>query len=417
MSDSLRQFIDNAILFDSHEHLLPWENQRNPHDIFAEYLYHYFCVDLVSSGLPRKTLDLVRSGDLPVNDKWKLIERNWDLCRNTGYGQSLDLAASIYGFERIDMLTIERLNDAFMAAVKSRKHYNRVMHNLCNIEISMLDCGMMINADPEYFICVNRVDSLVYPKYGLDFTNLEEATGICIHSFETYLEACAVRLDQFLTQSRILKCGIAYLRPLSFDRVERSDAEKGFNELFHANYFIEREEQVLHTTPAFQNYVMRYLLGLAQQKGMVIQIHTGLLEGNGNILDHSHPGRLNKLFFEFPDLKFDVFHISYPYQNELGALCKMFPNVYIDMVWANIISPIACDRVLDEWLEFLPYNKIIGFGGDYRFPDGVYGHQKLARDRIYSVLRRKVEEKKISEDRAMIIAHALLYDNAKTLLT
>lgn len=49
------------------------------------------------------------------------------------------------------------------------------------------------------------------------------------------------------------------------------------------------------------------------------------------------------------------------------------------MCWAHIVPPVASRNILSEWLEFLPYNKINGFGGDYCFVDGVYGHQYIAR--------------------------------------
>ena len=74
------------------------------------------------------------------------------------------------------------------------------------------------------------------------------------------------------------------------------------------------------------------MTGLAQEKGMIMQIHTGIQEGNGNLLSNSRPSHLNEIFLEYPNMKFDLFHIGYPYQGELGALCKMFPNVYVDIV-------------------------------------------------------------------------------------
>ncbi len=148
---------------------------------------------------------------------------------------------------------------------------------------------------------------------------------------------------------------------------------------------------------------------------MVLQIHTGLHEGNGNIITNSNPALLSRVFLEYPDMTFDVFHIGYPYQGELGALCKMFPNVHIDMCWAHIISPMAARAALDEWLEFLPYNRISGFGGDYTPIDGIYGHQYMARRNIAAVLSDKVEAGLFGIDEARRIAKALLYDNPKRL--
>jgi hypothetical protein len=45
------------------------------------------------------------------------------------------------------------------------------------------------------------------------------------------------------------------------------------------------------------------------------------------VIANSNPTLLTNLFFLYPNLKFDLFHISYPYQGELSVLAKGFPNV------------------------------------------------------------------------------------------
>ena len=68
---------------------------------------------------------------------------------------------------------------------------------------------------------------------------------------------------------------------------------------------------------------------------------------------------MNNLFFLYPRVKFDLFHISYPYQGELSVLAKLFPNVYVDFCWAHIVSPSVSRRTLHEFLEMVPVNKIL----------------------------------------------------------
>lgn len=121
-----------------------------------------------------------------------------------------------------------------------------------------------------------------------------------------------------------------------------------------------------------------FILDIANRKRLVMQIRTGIHEGSGNILSNSNPELLSNLFLEYPDVTFDIFHIGYPYQNELAVLAKNFPNVFIDMYWAHIISPNASINSLLEWIDTVPLNKISAFGGDYCFIDGVYGHQYMA---------------------------------------
>lgn len=410
MIKELYDYIFDLEIIDTHEHLPPFESMRKTGDVFADFLIHYFSVDLVSSGLKQEQLDELLGDSLSIKEKWDLVESAWERCRYTGYGQSLDLTAKhIYGIEHIDRNTIEALNDAFKAGQKE-EHYQKVLKEKSKIKTSILDCSVD-EADDDYFTLANRIDYIVRPRGGPDMMLLEEKTDITISSFEDYLEACEIRIDQFSQISNILKCASAYERSINFERVTREEAEKGFNKLFDADKYIHRESQVIQCDDAFSNYIFRYIANVAQKRGMVLQIHTGIQEGNGNILLNSHPLNLNRIFYEFPGLRFDVFHIGYPFYKELGAMCKMFPNVNIDMCWANIISPVACKQALSEWLEFLPYNKISAFGGDYSFIDGVYGHQHLARKNVAEVLSNKVEEGLFPLDKACDIAKALFYDN------
>ena len=93
----------------------------------------------------------------------------------------------------------------------------------------------------------------------------------------------------------------------------------------------------------------------------------------------------------------------------------MFPNVYLDMCWAHVISPAAARSALADWLDAVPFNKIMGFGGDYAFVDGVYGHLIMAKENISRVLAEKVELGVFDLERAVQIAEHLLYINPKEL--
>ena len=133
------------------------------------------------------------------------------------------------------------------------------------------------------------------------------------------------------------------------------------------------------------------------------------------MLANGRPRLLNNLFLAYPNVKFDLFHISYPYSGEAAALAKMFPNVFIDMCWAHIISPAAVTAALADFLDGVPFNKIMGFGGDYGFVDGVYGHLVLARENISRVLAEKVKLGVFGVEQAVKIGEHLLYHNPKGL--
>jgi predicted TIM-barrel fold metal-dependent hydrolase len=141
-----------------------------------------------------------------------------------------------------------------------------------------------------------------------------------------------------------------------------------------------------------------------------------MFEGNGGDITRSDPSLMINLFLEYPDINFDIFHIGYPYQAVLSALGKMYPNVFIDMCWAHIISPSASINALDDFLDAIPYNKISAFGGDYCFVDGIYGHLMISRQNVSRTLEAKIKRGVFNVDKALEIAKALYYDNPKRIL-
>jgi hypothetical protein len=85
------------------------------------------------------------------------------------------------------------------------------------------------------------------------------------------------------------------------------------------------------------------------------------------------------------------------------------------MSWMHIISPAKSRMALSEWLEEVPVNKILGFGGDYLAVEGSYGHSVIARDDIARVLAEKVDDGEYSLDDAKRYATMMLRNNANRL--
>jgi len=63
----------------------------------------------------------------------------------------------------------------------------------------------------------------------------------------------------------------------------------------------------------------------------------------------------------------------------------------------------------------VPWSKIIGFGGDYDVVEKVYGHLILARQVIAKALASKVCDGSMTLDKAVSLAHHMLYQNPKNL--
>lgn len=410
--DELRAYVGGLTILDTHEHLPAYEVHRDSRDdVLSEYLIHYFSSDLVSAGLPVKTLEEVRSPGLSVAEKWEKLSPYWQYARHTGYGRALALAAAdIYGVDRIDADSIEALNDRFVAARTAGDHYRLVLREKCKIECSILD-GWCEDADSEFFRIATQVAPFVIWENAESIGQAEQLLRCKIEKFGDYVDAVAAYLENMLDSRAIcLKCALAYQRSLRFDKPDRGAAKAEFKAMVRGG-----GASVFRNSTQFQNFMMHQILALANRLGAVVQFHTGLQEGNGNDLTQSDPLLLNNLFSQYPDVRFDLFHIGYPFVGQTAALAKNFPNVYIDMCWAHIISPHAAVAALEEFLDTVPYNKISAFGGDYCFVDGVYGHQRMARDNVSAALARKVCAGVFEPAEAEQIARRLFHDNPQTL--
>jgi len=417
--DALLEFVLGLDIIDTHEHLPAYEKWRNAEaDVLSEYLTHYFSCDLVSAGLSYEGLAFARDPKKPLAKRWKTVKPFWNAARDTGYGRSLDTAAKlIYGIERIDGKTLGALNEAFCDARAKGGHFDRVLKKVSRIEMSIEDglsaavTGPKDTVDPRFFRPVTRCDAFIAPASTVALGELRKKTGIAIHSLDALKAACEKFLDQNLKAGALgIKSGLAYQRPLRFEKVSAGDAEAEFAGLF-------RDANVVGSQPpvwpmrALQDHMMHFVCSLADRRGLPFQIHTGLQEGTGNYIYHSDPALLSNLFMEYRNVRFDLFHIGYPYQQTLSALAKNFPNVFIDFAWANIISPEASIRAMIEYLDAVPANKISGFGGDYAFIDGVAGHARIARENVAKALAFKVKHGSFDLARAQELARMILHDN------
>lgn len=406
------EYVQSLEIIDTHEHLPGSEDAREREtDVLKEYLQQYFSCDLISAGLSPSDYLRVCDHSIDLMERWELVEEHYENARNTGYGRALDIAAKgLYGIDRICRDTIEELNSAFQESLKPG-HFKKVLRDKSNIRIGLLNSDL--DCDREFFRSVYCLDNFVYPENYQMVVDIEKQTGVKICSFSDWLRACEVALDKALDKGAVaLKSALAYNRTLKYEKATRSDAERGvLEDVFINKHWSDWATRQLIVNKAFQDYMMHFILRMANERGLVFQFHTGLQEGNGNLITNSNPVLMTNLFMEYPDVDFDIFHIGYPYYNELSVLAKMFPNVYIDMCWAHIISPTASVNSLIEWLDSVPANKISAFGGDYWFIDGVYGHQWMARENVSRSLAAKIDCSSLNLDRAKELAQMLFYSN------
>ncbi|MCP4351569.1 MAG: amidohydrolase family protein [Desulfobacterales bacterium] len=423
MADANKELLDylsSIEIFDTHEHLPPYEEVRAKNtDILKEYMAQYFGTDMISAGLPVKEFEKMFETSIPLMDRWIIAEKYWNICRYTGHGRALDLSVrELYSIDQINRETIEELNAQFQKSLEPG-HYKKVLKEVSKIRISINDRyeNQSLDCDKEFFKSACHLDHFIAPSTKDSLVRAEVEGERRVSSFDNWLLSCEKAFNKAFEKGAVcIKIAHAYSRTLKHDLVTRQEAERGFHHVFDTVSQFEWQSQVqLNRSKAFEDYMVHFILSLANESGYIVQIHTGIQGLNGNNLDNANPIHLNNLFLRYPNVKFDIFHIGYPFQHILSALAKSFPNVYIDMCWAHIISPTASINALREWIDSVPLNKISAFGGDYCIIDAIVGHQKIARENVSRALSEAIFDGVFDINEAKKIGKMLLHDNPSEL--
>jgi len=395
-------------IIDCHEHLQREKELPQGADIhIGRFFAHYASCDLISAGMPVRHITKVQTDQklFPV-ERWELLAPWYSRAWNTTYCEALRIAIrDIYGIDDFSTSNINALTEAMQQQIKpgfTRKIFDKV-----NIDFAMnnpFQVNLVFNPDfnPDNFICDMTDDFTNFP-----IRELEEQADQDILCLDDYLKVIDCYFERDGRCTSAFKVGRAYDRLLYWEDVPRSSIEKTFNRLLDFNDQPSSKEK-----QALEDFILHYLCRKCGEYGLRMKFHTGLQEGNGNIISNSRAALMVNLFMKYSKTGFDIYHISYPYQEELLTLAKNFPNVTIDFCWMWIINPTAARRALSDMLDAVPANKIHGFGGDYIFVEGTYAHAVITRREIARVLCQKIETGRFTEEYAIDVAKMLLRENA-----
>jgi predicted TIM-barrel fold metal-dependent hydrolase len=408
----IRDHIENMRIVDTHEHLMdPAGIAKSSMCDFTLLLHHYADDDIKSAGMPKAEFDgMLSNASLTVMEKWKAIEPYWENSKNTAYNRVVLLTIKeLFGIDKLDETTVEPLSEKIKEAYKT-DWLNYILEEKCKADFVIIDGDERSYGDPSKMRYVQR-----FEYYRLsskkDFANLTQQNGVQIKSLDDLNASLEKDFQNTLEKGFVaVKNATAYHRSLNYEDVDKPTAEKIFKKVMESDVPLPFE-----TVKPLSDYMWHRTIELARKYNKPIQIHTGLQAGDGNIIENSNPALLANLFLKYRDVKFVLFHGGYPYGGELASLAKNFQNVYIDLCWLYIISPSYSERYLHEWLETIPANKIMAFGGDYHNVENVYGHLLFAKEIIGNVLTEKVRDGYFSEEEAMKIATMILHDNAVNL--
>ena len=403
--NEVRQEIDKVQLVDTHEHLgkeLPIfrPSKKIKLNLMKFISYSYLYGDLVSSGM--KPIALNRLA-------WEDMKPHLESVRTTVYYKYLMKALQdFYGLEG------DQLTDANWEIISKRiteKNENHVEWELQVLDLMNIH-RMILEISENCVLKTDMVDDerlvQIINFEGLIMGGLSTAKKLLhrsVENFDDYLNALDVAFDMAVEEGAIgVKSSLAYLRTISYEKVEKSEAQKIFNNGIRRATPIQLKE--------FQDFMMHTVCEKCNEYKLPYEFHTGLHAGNFNELKNSNPLLLENLFRDYQKVDFVLFHGGYPYINEVGVLAKYFPNVYLDACWLSDISISAYKRALSEWLEIVPSNKIFAWGGDQMIIEHSYASLLLAKDLIADVIVDKINSGYFNKNLALSVMKKILGQNA-----
>ncbi len=303
--------------------------------------------------------------------------------------------------------------DAYDAAIREAyrdpQHHLRLLQQRCGYRAVILDKYDDPGADnghPELFKPTLRCD----PFFSGYDAALRSHDGVS--PYDTITHTPGMALAEYVAQLKnhiaymrrergviALKIGMAYERPLDFINRDAGRASRAF-----LNPAATAEE-----IRDFQDYVMYTLAGFAAEMDLPVQIHTGLGQLKG-----THAMALCALIEQNPGVRFDLFHGSYPWTDDILALAHNFNRVYVDLCWLPIISTSRAIRFIKEALEVTDAGRIL-WGCDTWTSEESYGALLAGRYCVSRALAEMVTEGRFDLAYAKMLGENILDRNARQL--
>ncbi|NLJ33400.1 MAG: amidohydrolase family protein [Firmicutes bacterium] len=415
--DSFKSTIEKIPIVDTHEHVVSLAEVRSrPLNVFSVFANSYARLDFISAGMPAQAWEGVDEPDYI----WPIFREYQPFVRHTSFYRNMIKALQdLFGLEEDEITEKNQreLSYSITKAYKRQDWYDYVLRERAKMAVGLLDTFWSVEKftfDPALFKPVLRCNPFIWgPAYELPYVSgktnhtkveiVAKEFGLAINSLEDYLKLISSVIKRYKEAGAPnIKICTAYQRTLKFHPVSRKRALQLYNRVGD----LTPEERL-----ELQDFIAHYIIEAAIAEDLPIQIHTGILARNRATLSDSSPEHLNSLFLRYPEARFVILHFGFPYTQQAISLAKMFPNVYIDLVWLPLLSPVAAKETLNVCLDLVPTNKIMCGGDAYRAEEA-YASLSLLRDTVADVLYERVERGILNSGEALQIAQRIFFENA-----
>ena len=409
--NDLKRHIEETRLIDTHEHLVTEEAyvQEGP-DLLQVLFGHYVRSDLVCAGASESDAErLLDSTNPDLTARFELVRHAWERCRHTGFGWATQIIADrVYGMDEITA-------DTLLAAVPRHQELRRpgerlrLLREVGNLDHVQVDDGAISclpdSSGPDFFLYDLSWHRLargeiqreaIHAYVGVDVKDLQSLSG-AMEAIFAKSAPCAIAV----------KSQHAYDRTLQWEPRTDAEAEDALGAVLKDPGGCDPETRL-----CLGDWCLGRGSELAAQYDLPFKIHTGTYGGNNCMpIERVPAGQLCSLLMRYPQTRFVLMHIAYPYSDELVSLVKHFSNVYADLCWAWSINPHVCTDFVRSLIHAAPDHKVFAFGGDVFWPGQSVAYAIQAREGLRRALQAEVDNGLIEERDAIQLATRFMRTN------
>lgn len=387
---------------DAHEHLHAEEMRLGRRvDIFLLF-YQYLAAQLICAGMPQEQVHALEQEEVPLDRKWAYLAPYLDFVRDNSIARPPFEALKRF-FDEDDLTAdnYERLTER-MRAHSTPGLFERCLKDACNI-VLVLNQNRTMWQTGLFKPILFETDFVG----GSDRASYEAVAQEAGETLPPTLAAFAGLMEQRLQTRR--EEGMIGVKSIGFERVavEATQANLAYRHML-AGHADGGDVQAL------SHYLRDRMWDACGRIGLVAVVHTGVWAGN--YADHTtiRPTNVLPMALAHPETRFDLFHAGTPWPADAGMVARATHNLWLNLCWSHLISPMQAEQALDLWLDYVPTNRVFAFGGDYWWNvENVYGALMQCREIVAKVLARRVSDGRLTEQRAMWIARRWFHDNPR----
>jgi uncharacterized protein len=388
---TLLAYTNTLDIVDAHEHLLSAEDHTERYLCFYNFFSDYVRWDLYGAGVPKKYLNFRPKNEADAIEIFNVIEPYLPYVENGSYMLSVKYALKKYfGCDKIDrsnFLEISRkLNQE-----NTVEHYHKILKDAHIVK--MLEQSVEGNPVEKEFVNMTTL--------GFQFVMERKMMDMCRANKTSTLNDVINLYDKEIgLEKQRGSVGIKFFPHVFIEPNDSLVAAQQLEEIKNGKNVNQRS--------TLARYIYEKQIDIATKYKMVVAIHLGVW---ANLTDKT-PSILFNIVEKHTDAIFDIYHMGIPYIRETAFLGKNYPNVYLNMCWAHSVSESMVFNSLDEWIDIVPTNKIIAFGGDViTLPQHAVGMLEVAKENICRGLARRIERNRLDMAGAKKILKDWFYDN------